>query len=101
MSRSLVRRAAALFVLSILLAASWSAAEPRNERGATLARLLWTILWSDIGCVIDPSGACGGNSAPSQVDIGCGIDPDGRCRDSAASQTDIGCGADPNGACGR
>jgi hypothetical protein len=107
MSRSLVCRVAALFVLSFLLAAPWSAAEPRQEdRGAVPARLLgqlwsqWSILWSDIGCVIDPDGGCGG-SAPSQTDIGCGIDPDGRCHDSATSQTDIGCGLDPNGGCGR
>lgn len=107
MSRSLVRRSAALFVLSILLAAPWSAAEPRHARGAAPVQLLdqlwsqWTILWSDIGCILDPNGACGGSSVPSQADIGCGADPNGGCHGSTASQSDIGCIADPNGGCGR
>jgi len=86
MSRSLVRRIAALFVLSILVAAPWSAAEPRHARGVVPAQMIlgqlwsqWTVLWSDIGCVIDPSGACGGSSAPSQSDIGCIADPSGGC----------------------
>ena len=106
MSRSLVCRVAALFVLSLLLAAPWSAAEPRQDRGAVPAQLLgqlwrgWTILWSDIGCVIDPDGRCH-DSAASQTDIGCGADPNGRCRDLAAPQADIGCGIDPSGGCGR
>jgi len=104
MSRSLVCRVAALVVLSLLLAAPWSAAEPRQDRGAVPARLLgqlwsqWSILWSGIGCVIDPNGGCGG-SAPSQTDIGCIADPSGRCHDSAASQADIGCILDPDGRC--
>jgi hypothetical protein len=106
MSRSLVCRVAALFVVSTLLAAPWSAAEPRQDRGAVPARLLgqlwsrWSILWSGIGCIADPSGGCGG-SAPSQTDIGCIADPNGRCHDSAASQADIGCILDPSGGCGR
>jgi len=104
MKRSLVRRAAALFILSILLAAPWSAAEPRQDHraGSPLLGRIWsrlTVLWSDIGCIIDPNGACHG-SAATQGDIGCGADPDGRCHSSAATQGDIGCGADPSGGCG-
>jgi hypothetical protein len=107
MSRSLVSRVAALFILSLLLAAPWSAAEPRQDRGAVPARVLsrlWghlSILWSDIGCVIDPSGRCGGSPSPSQTDIGCGADPDGRCHAATPSQADIGCILDPSGGCGR
>jgi hypothetical protein len=85
MIRSLVRRAAPLFVLSVLLAAPWSAAEPRQGHRATPAPLLgqlWsrlTTLWSDIGCIADPGGLCHG-SAASQGDIGCIADPNGACR---------------------
>jgi hypothetical protein len=104
MTRFLVRRAAALFVLSFLLTAPWVAAEPRLGHGAAPAPLLgqiWsqlTALWGDIGCIIDPSGRCLG-FATTQGDIGCGIDPDGRCHESATSQSDIGCIIDPNGRC--
>jgi hypothetical protein len=106
MTRSLVRRAAALFVLSLLLATPWVAAEPLQGHGAAPAALvgqLWsqlTALWGDIGCILDPDGRCR-DSATSQGDIGCGIDPDGRCLGSATTQGDIGCGADPNGRCGQ
>lgn len=99
MNRCLTRRVAVLFVLSILLAAPWSIAEPREGRGAAspmfLAQLWsqWTTFLSEIGCGIDPGG-CG------QIDIGCVADPHGLCRDTAASQVDIGCGADPHGGCG-
>jgi hypothetical protein len=105
MPRSLVVRASALFVLSLLLAAPWSAAEPRENRGPAsppALSQLWsqlTALWADIGCVIDPHGGCR-DSTGSQIDIGCVIDPGGVCRDLAGSQADIGCGADPSGACG-
>jgi hypothetical protein len=104
MSRSVVRRTAVLFVLSVLLAAPWSAAAPRQIPRAAPAPLvsrLWsrlTVLWSDIGCIIDPNGLCHG-SAATQSDIGCGLDPHGICHGSAASQSDIGCGIDPGGAC--
>jgi hypothetical protein len=104
MSRSLVHRAAVLFVLSVLLAAPWSAAAPRQIQKAAPAPLLgqlWsglTALWNDIGCILDPSGLCRG-SAASQSDIGCGADPGGTCHGSASTQADIGCGLDPGGAC--
>jgi hypothetical protein len=123
MARPVVRRAAVLFVLVVLLAAPWSAAEPREGRRGESPQLwvqLWDGLisiWGDIGCVIDPSGRCGDkvdigcvadpngrcrdNGAPSNVDIGCGIDPHGGCTDSPPlSNADIGCVIDPNGRCG-
>jgi hypothetical protein len=82
MTRSYVRRVAVLFVLTLLVAASWSHAAPRQERGATPATALgqlWTrltSLWGDIGCIMDPNGRCH-DSAASQGDIGCGLDPHG------------------------
>jgi hypothetical protein len=103
MTRSLVRRVAVLFVLTLLVAASWSHAAPRQERGAAPATSLgqlWTrltSLWGDIGCIMDPGGRCR-TPAPSQGDIGCGADPNGRCQTAITS--DIGCGADPHG-CGQ
>lgn len=85
MPRSLVVRAAALFVLSLLLVAPWSAAEPRQQdHGPASVPLLGQLL---------------GRLTALWADIGCGIDPDGRCHDSATSQADIGCVADPNGGC--
>jgi hypothetical protein len=105
MSRSVIRRAAVLFVLCVLLAAPWSAAAPRQDHQAPpqpLLGQLWNglaTLWSDIGCVIDPHGGCRG-AAVTQGDIGCVIDPHGGCRGAAVPQGDIGCVADPHG-CGR
>lgn len=93
MSRCLTRRVAVLFILSVLLAAPWSIAEPR-DRGAAPPVSIWSWLMGEIGCIIDPGG-CG------QIDIGCVADPGGLCGDTAASQADIGCGIDPGGACGQ
>jgi len=105
MSRSLVRRAAVLFILCVLLAAPWSVAAPRQDHTAPSPPILgqlWSrlaTLWSDIGCIMDPGGSCHG-SAATQGDIGCGIDPHGSCHSTAATQGDIGCVIDPHG-CGR
>jgi len=104
MSPSLVRRAAVLFVLCVLLVAPWSAAAPRQDHTAPSPPLLgqlWsrlTTLWSNIGCIMDPGGSCRGGAA-TQGDIGCVIDPGGSCRGAAGTQGDIGCGADPGGIC--
>lgn len=103
MARPVVRRAASLFVLVVLLAAPWSAAEAEEGREGESSQLWMQIwdglvsIWSDIGCGIDPHGGCVDN-----VDIGCGLDPNGGCVDNSPllSNTDIGCGADPNGRCG-
>jgi hypothetical protein len=101
MTRSSVRRVAVLFVLTLLVAAPWSHAAPRQERGAAPATVLgqlWTrltSLWGDIGCGADPGGRC---QFSVTSDIGCGLDPHGRCQASVTS--DIGCGADPHG-CGQ
>ena len=102
-------RIAFLVVLAVLLAAPWSAAEGPRAGGDTSPRILdqaWSwlsILWSKIGCGIDPSGLC--QPAKENLEIGCGIDPVGRCHGSAQdgeqSQRDIGCGLDPSGGCGQ
>ncbi len=82
MSRSLVRRAAVLFVLCVLLAAPWSAAAPRQDHKTApppLVGQLWSrlaTLWSDIGCIMDPHGSCH-SAATTQGDIGCVADPHG------------------------
>ena len=86
MARSFGRRIAVLFLLVILLVSPWAAAEPRDSREEASPHLLaqlWSWLsglWGDEGCMIDPSGRCGGAPVPAQVDEGCMIDPDGRCR---------------------
>jgi hypothetical protein len=84
MSRSIVRRAAVMFVLCIVLSAPWSTAAPRQDHKAPSPPLLgqlWSqlaALWSDIGCIADPSGSCH-RSVAAQGDIGCILDPSGRC----------------------
>jgi hypothetical protein len=83
MPRSLVRRAAALSVLALLLAAPWSAAEPRqHEAQPRLWTQLWsslTAVWGEIGCILDPHGLCRDSAPAGQADIGCGLDPHGGC----------------------
>lgn len=82
MARPLIR-IFVLFVLTILLAAPWIAAAPRQASSPApqlLARL-WdqvAALWGDIGCIMDPGGACRESPAPTG-DIGCGMDPHGGC----------------------
>jgi len=103
MARSLIR-ISVLFVLTILLAAPWSAAASRqdNAHAPQLLGWLWNqvaALWSDIGCGMDPGGSCGQSSVPSS-DIGCGMDPHGACGQISIPTSDIGCIADPNGGCG-
>jgi hypothetical protein len=103
MARPLIR-IFVLFVLTVLLATPWSAAAPRQDNAPApqlLARLWQQVaaLWGDIGCIMDPGGACRESSAPTG-DIGCGIDPHGGCGESSIPNGDIGCGADPNGGCG-
>jgi hypothetical protein len=51
-----------------------------------------SFLWSETGCMIDPSGRC---IAP-QTDEGCRIDPNGGC---ITERSDSGCRLDPNGGC--
>lgn len=82
MARPLIR-IFVLIVLTILLAAPWSAAAPRQDLAPApqlLARLWHQVvaLWGDIGCIMDPHGGCRETSTPSG-DIGCGIDPGGTC----------------------
>lgn len=94
MSRSFVRLKIAILVLAAILLAttSWAGSlrsEPAHAAGLQLheilARLgdLFLHLWSEEGCMIDPSGYClPGTEAASpaaQGDEGCMIDPDGRC----------------------
>jgi len=87
MARSFCR-IALLFVLTVLLAAPWSAAEGPRAGGESSPRILdqaWSWLsayWSEIGCGIDPGGRCRDSSQgepPNQIDIGCLIDPSGGC----------------------
>ena len=102
MARPVVRRAAILFVLVVLLAAPWSAAEAGEGRGGEGSQFwaqIWdglVSIWGDIGCIMDPNVRCGDN-----VDIGCVIDPSGGCHNSPPlSNAEIGCVIDPDGRCG-
>lgn len=103
MARPLIR-ISVLFVLTVLLAAPWGAAAPRQDHAPApqlLARLWHQVvaLWGESGCIMDPHGSCRESSAPTS-DIGCGADPSGGCRESSALTGDIGCGMDPSGGCG-
>jgi hypothetical protein len=107
MARTLCR-ITVLFLLAVLLTAPWSAAaEPRvaEESAPRSFGQAWSwlsALWSEIGCIIDPSGLC--RLGAENLDTGCGIDPSGGCRDSSEGgepDRDIGCGIDPDGGCGQ
>ena len=103
MARPLIR-ISVLFVLTVLLAAPWSAAAPRQDHAPAPQLLVWLwnqvlSLWGDSGCIMDPNGGCRESSAPAG-DIGCGIDPGGACRKISIPTADSGCGMDPNGGCG-
>lgn len=73
-----------LLVLALTL--PWSAAAaPAVESPDLLSRLwqLFTSLWSDSGCHLDPSGSCGDDVTveppATDGDTGCHIDPSGAC----------------------
>lgn len=59
-----------------------------------------TSFWEEIGCSLDPSGACVGSSLDNGCRLdpngnGCSLDPDGRY---GQSFVDEGCSLDPSGA---
>jgi hypothetical protein len=99
--------------LALTLAASSAWAQPAHgseEPGSAwkVVTSLWhaiTTSWPDVGCWIDPGGACGAAQAPApDTEIGCWIDPHGACGNAQAPapppDTEIGCWIDPHGACG-
>jgi hypothetical protein len=116
------RRNCAALLLAAMLLVPWTAsAAPRcpaelcTASPASLPRFwsLFTGLWEDAGCILDPSGGgCAGTqstvpASPAFLDAGCGIDPSGGCKGgkqstapAAPSFPDLGCGIDPSGACG-
>ena len=84
-----------LFATTLALSAASPAAPRRVQapRAASLAPLslldrAWSALqslWSETGCMLDPSGRCltGAPQAPQpapHLDEGCMLDPSGRCR---------------------
>ena len=123
MAHRRLRRSVLILVLFTLLAAPWDSGaaaspEPRAarvaaEQPAHLVGSIWNhvvSLWSEIGCFIDPYGACtaghgaDGTAGAQSADEGCFIDPYGRCLAGPGTQaaqvsTDAGCHIDPYGAC--
>lgn len=73
-------------LIALSLAGSLSAAPPAL---LDQARSFLTPVWSEEGCMIDPSGKC----AP-RTDEGCHIDPSGGC---LSERADTGHLIDPNG----
>jgi hypothetical protein len=71
-------------LIALSLAASLAAAPPAFFD-------FLSTLWSETGCMIDPSGC----PAP-QTDEGCHIDPSGSC---ITERVDTGCRIDPSGGC--
>jgi hypothetical protein len=74
------------FALALSAQTAW--AEPRQTEDAPgaawdLMAQLWhaAASWSDVGCWIDPGGACGAQAPapPPESEIGCWIDPNGTC----------------------
>jgi len=119
-----VRTAAVLLVLTLILGAPGAYAAPasssaRAASGNEILHQLWGLLtsfWSQAGCRIDPLGGCApspnegcrldplGGCAPSPNE-GCEIDPLGRCSTSSSTKIsppptlDEGCRIDPLGNC--
>src|SRR6185295_4665788 len=100
MSRSYLNRA---LVLGIALALAAHSAWAGPRRGQEADGTVWDLgirLWSEIGCWIDPYGACETAQAP---DEGCWLDPHGGCGSDRAvvpsSEADVGCIIDPHGGC--
>jgi hypothetical protein len=85
------RRKVILFLLLAIVALPWASAAgplPEGVRPAKAAApaldllsRFWSFLtsvWSDTGCMIDPSGGCA--PQPQEApDTGCHIDPSGGC----------------------
>lgn len=100
-----VRQTLMLLLLSFALAVpavsaadleTQSTRQAGQSSSAFLERLwqLFTGLWSDVGCRLDPLGSCSaGSEEPPQsdTDAGCHIDPLGGL--------DEGCRIDPLGGC--
>lgn len=82
MFRSHLARALVLgFALTLAAQSAW--AEPRRHREESgSAWNFVTQLWSDVGCWLDPHGACGTAQEPApppDTEVGCWIDPNGSC----------------------
>ncbi len=65
-----------------------------------------SALWAEVGCSIDPAGACLTSGAPAPIlsEGGCSLDPNGACGTSGAPAPilrDGGCELDPHGHCGQ
>jgi len=91
MSATSRRCAFSLLVVLLALPATPAAAVPLDTN-TLLAKVqgLLSIVWEEVGCQIDPWGAC----APNLVDHGCENDLEGRCK---VPRTDTGCELDPWG----
>jgi len=89
------RRNLAALLLAATLLVPWSASaaplSPAELRTASpaLEQRFWNLLtelWTEAGCIIDPSGGCAGAQStaapPDLLDLGCGIDPSGGCGSS-------------------
>jgi hypothetical protein len=114
MSRSHLARALALsFALTLAADSVWAGPRRHREESGSawsVVTQLWrslTASWSDVGCWIDPNGACGTSreaAPPPETEVGCWIDPHGGCGTGQAPASppdaEIGCWIDPYGACG-
>lgn len=98
-------RTATILTLAVLLllpgAASAAPSFFGPARLASPSRILsqaWSVLtsfWGEIGCRLDPNGAC----VSSSLDAGCSLDPSGAGCVQDHPFSDIGCSLDPDGHC--
>jgi hypothetical protein len=94
----MLRKAAVLVLLGLVLAAPWASAAEARER-EPLLHGLWSFLgsvWSAAGCRLDPLGGCSTGEEPQApgTDAGCRLDPWG-C--PPLPSEDHGCRIDPWG----
>lgn len=107
MSKTLLRSALLAAALGLFpLGSPAQAAPPASPAPATGS---WSLIvkafaavfgWLDVGCSIDPDGACRTQTPTEGLDGGCSADPNGACQaGQLPDRLDLGCSADPNGRC--
>jgi hypothetical protein len=106
MSKTLLRSALLAAALGLsTLATPVQAAPTSPDLAPSWSAIVKTLAavfgWLDLGCSMDPDGACRAGQPAEDLDGGCSIDPSGACQASQppAGRLDAGCSADPDGRC--
>lgn len=106
MSKTLLRSALLAAALGLSTLATPAQAAPASPDlapswSAIVKTLAAVFGWLDLGCSMDPNGACRISQPAEGLDGGCSMDPSGSCQagQPPADRLDIGCSMDPDGHC--